>query len=834
MMISGTARRNSGLMLAIAAIAGAGGMASLAITRLAETRTGYLIGLGSTAGPLLVYLSIVAPLVFPFGLYVLSVPFDSITTLTSFGSLTRLLAMISGVAILLFVARTRRAVPPPRALLWWVAFYAWAAATAFWAIDDRPVFGALSTALQLLALYTAVAMIPIERNGLRFVCVTVVVGGVAAAAYAIYQLHSGNLAGVSANRLTITNFSVDPTANAIDPNHFAAALLLPIALCATQVLHQRRHVVMVANAACLGVLVLALALCQSRGAVLALCLLLLYFLPFVGRLARARLVVLMGASMFAAAVFGAQLGMWDRFADTFSTGGSGRTSIWQIGLVAFKSHWLLGAGFGNFAFAYDEALLKTAHANWYSNQIWDLSSHNVFLGMSVEVGLIGLALFLAAWGAQFVMLRCIDRQDPEYPLRVALEGAVLATFVSAFFLDIFFTKYFWLTFMLVTLVRGAHYTQHRLSARTYALGISRFAQTAADVGRNMFFVDYLRDEFLPAQEERTRRADKEKICWTTYRGRKGRIMRFLVDPLAADSPYLPKSNRLSLSTKKRIAYERIRSATLGTLTPAMLAQFCETLAACDDMKSSTRKALYQDLRLALRLAGTRLSSSIPQYFAKVETPALQPARQRDFWDPLELLRVLFDVAKPIEARALYAVQLLTLARPSEIFALTWADLDLDNATITFNKKIERTSDGWKVVSIGKAAASEGVDTIPLVPLLRDILRHLKKHALSRGELQDRVFLYDGRPLNSDRIDRAFKAAREALGLRPGPTFYTLKYVGNSVMDGLGVPASVRQFMARRTSPSIVQNAYLKLSGEVPSAVTKFDEALRTMLKAPSA
>ena len=54
------------------------------------------------------------------------------------------------------------------------------------------------------------------------------------------------------------------------------------------------------------------------------------------------------------------------------------------------------------------------------------------------------------------MMRDVPADDPDYALRLALEGALIGLFVAALFLDVMITKYVWLAFMLAALLRNAH------------------------------------------------------------------------------------------------------------------------------------------------------------------------------------------------------------------------------------------------------------------------------------------------------------------------------------------------------------------------------------------
>lgn len=447
MIQANTSRRSLGPLAGGLLVALGGAVAALAVSALAGTKTGFVLALLAIGGPLAFYAAIVAPLVFPFALYVGVVPFDNLLSLSAFGTLTKFLGMAAGAALIFYLVRTKQAVRPSPSLMIWGALYLWAATTAFWAYDQTLVFGALLTSVQLVVLYAAICVFPSDRNAVRWTSFAVIVGGIAAAVYGAYLFHNGTDIYYG-SRLRITTDT-----GAIDPNHFAAALLLPIALCLSSLLHTKKLVVAAGNIAALGILFIGVTLSASRGAVMAIGFMLVYFL--IRSRSRIRLIGITIATAVAAAAFSSQTDLWNRFTVAMSTGGNGRTSIWLVGLQALKQHWLVGAGYGNFSDAYDRVFLQTPHQIW-DQANWHRASHDLLIGTSVELGIIGTVLLLAAWVSQFYMLRAIEPSEPEYPLRVASEAAVLGIFVAALFLDVMTFKYVWLAFMFIAILRNAH------------------------------------------------------------------------------------------------------------------------------------------------------------------------------------------------------------------------------------------------------------------------------------------------------------------------------------------------------------------------------------------
>lgn len=417
-------------------------IAAYASVQLSGTKTGAALSLLTTVGPALLYAAITVPLAFPFGAYAVLTPFDSILRMPEFGTLTRLLGLASGAALLFYMLRTRRFGEAHRNLALWLLLYLWMGASVFWAIDVQSALVLLPTAIQLFALYVVVAMFRIDLRGLRTVVSAVIIGGFAAAAYGIYLYKSGQ--ADLQDRLWLRTGHTQ-----LNPDHFANSLLLPICLTLIGVLWTQKLSVRIAGSASLLVMMGALFLTGSRGAMTGLGAVLVYL--FVRDRHRWQIAgATVAFAILGVIATGGQL--VSRWALAAQNGGAGRISIWQVGWIAFKQNWLFGAGYANFPFAYDRAFLQTFQS-FYAN--WHRASHNIVLGTAVELGLIGVALLLLAWYGQFKLLAPIPENDTRYPLRLALESSLIGLFVAGLFADIMIEKYVWLAFMLVALVRNA-------------------------------------------------------------------------------------------------------------------------------------------------------------------------------------------------------------------------------------------------------------------------------------------------------------------------------------------------------------------------------------------
>jgi O-antigen ligase len=442
-------RMGAAVLAVIAALAAVGAYTSVA---LSGTKTGLALAIAAIAGPALAYAALTVPLVFPFASYAILTPFDNVLNFSAFGTLTRLLGIAAAAALLFFMLRSRRFVQPHRSLALWLLLYLWMLASMFWAMDISATLVTLPTAIQLFGLYVIVSMFPAGLRGLKTALIASVLGGVLAAIYGIYMFHNG-IGYRGGDRLSITAGS-----GQVDPNHFAAALLLPIAIVLLIALWSHNLRTRILSIASFAVMLIALILSGSRGASLGLVAMVVYLLIRD----RHRWQLGATAALFGVAALGAN---WSsvshRWALAGANGGAGRLAIWKVGWRAFQENWLLGAGYNNFPQAYNHAYINV-YQSFVAN--WSRASHNVIIGTAVELGVVGAILLVLAWYGQFRMLSNIQPESRQYPVRLALESSLIGLFVAGFFLDLMIEKYVWLAFMLVALARNAVIDEKRSSA----------------------------------------------------------------------------------------------------------------------------------------------------------------------------------------------------------------------------------------------------------------------------------------------------------------------------------------------------------------------------------
>jgi O-antigen ligase len=399
--------------------------------------------------PLALYLALTKPFLFPLGLYVLLVPMDPFLQISpSFGTLTKLIAISVGAAFLFWLVRNHRYSKPDKVVFVWLALLVWMALSVMWALDPIDALQKLATYAQLIALYIVISLMPIGKSEYQTFLIAIAVCGIVGAAGCVYLYDSGYFVakdivqGTEATRLIVKYGDTS-----LEPDAFSAALLLPLAIITTWALQRRRALAKIALIVMALLIVGGIYVNGSRGAELALAVMVAYMIArgrFKGPLTTVAIVALLVS-------FVMPNSPWLRFGTALQTGGSGRLSIWKVGIEAFKHNWLLGGGVGNFPTAYDQSFI-TVYQRVYA--YWHRAPHDMIIEFAVELGVIGLILLLSAWYLQLRSLSVIPKSSDLYDMRIAIEAAYVAVFVSALFVGLMDYKFTWLLFGLIAVTRS--------------------------------------------------------------------------------------------------------------------------------------------------------------------------------------------------------------------------------------------------------------------------------------------------------------------------------------------------------------------------------------------
>jgi len=321
----------------------------------------------------------------------------------------------------------------PSTELTWVFLAIVAGLTGIWSIDPARTLTAFIALTAVASLPLLLRLVPVTRLQVQRVEGALIVGGLAVGGYGLVLGLTGQL---SAAADAGVRFGSDLT----DPNHIAAALLLPLAICLNRALRRSLGHVLLYQAASI-VLTIAILLTGSRGGTLAAILVILIIIVMAG----ARTAIILSAVTVLVVLTIALVPAFlpDRLA---TEGSSGRTALWRIGAVACLEHCLVGSGWNTYGEVY-EGLEPSVWTVPVSRAGVQVQPHNNFLLVGVEAGLLGAAMLGLA---MFFSFRDAIR------LPRSLRSPPVAAFVGLAFTGMLLSnlefKYFWMTVAYISLL----------------------------------------------------------------------------------------------------------------------------------------------------------------------------------------------------------------------------------------------------------------------------------------------------------------------------------------------------------------------------------------------
>ncbi len=324
---------------------------------------------------------------------------------------------------------------PSLTTIWCGAFVAWVASSILWAVRPDISLNHIATVVALFLFFLVVSSFRPTKAEFNCIITLTVVGGVVASLYSLYQFHSG-ISLVTRESIRATLSAGDTLVN---PNRFAVRLLLPLSFAIAGFLAASSRQIKFVSLGCAGIISLALLLIQSRGTLVAAMILIFVFcLRLKVRRGLIPIVLVAGSMIVFAPAILSRFGTHDR--------GAGRFDIWMVGWAALKHYAVVGAGLGNFPVVYND--YAGAGEQLYMKQ--ENNSHNIYLEVAVEQGLIGLTLLFITIRTQFRSTSAARKHLNVSPIMlVACEAGFCSVLIAGFFGDILWDKTFWLAWVFL-------------------------------------------------------------------------------------------------------------------------------------------------------------------------------------------------------------------------------------------------------------------------------------------------------------------------------------------------------------------------------------------------
>ena len=306
----------------------------------------------------------------------------------------------------------------------------------FIAINLFMGFGSLAPSYSIsIAALTAVIMSSYllvrtcfnTRRRLDFVMAACISAAAITALIGFYQIFIGyvNMTWVDRDLFAALRLRVYSTFG--NPNVYGTYLLLVIPLSAGLILYAKKSLYKLYAAGVTGLLLIALGLTFSRGCYVALAGSVLFFMLLVEK----RLIVLYIMGLFAMP-FVLPPEILDRivsivnFTDTSTLY---RISIWQASLRMLGDFWMTGIGQGAEAY-------NAVYPYYAFSAVTALHSHNLFLQVFLETGIVGILVFFAVlacfFRTQFSFMRNTTDNRRRF-LSAAMASAVIGFLIQGMF-----------------------------------------------------------------------------------------------------------------------------------------------------------------------------------------------------------------------------------------------------------------------------------------------------------------------------------------------------------------------------------------------------------------
>ena len=371
-----------------------------------------------------------------FSLYCASIPFESILAANG-KTLSRYLAILCAGAIIIdFLAKKINKIELNQNIKAGFIYFSWAFLSLIWTSDFDISIKYFWLIFKFFIFYIGIfnAIKYLNYIDINIIKLLIIASTVIAAATAI-NLYSNNFTYLNSVRASIIRGD-----SAADPNHFAASLLLGLSLIFNMVLSGKKKVtfpVTIGFFLLIIVILMAIVLSGSRAGLFGAGLIMLGSLIFnrenIGRKVYGLILLFLLGGIILYFTRGLSQELLKRYdlSVIISSGGAGRTDIWRSGLDSWRSRPILGYGIGMFS---EIHLLNIG--------IWKVA-HNIYLETIVDLGLIGLFLFLFFLGTALINIK---KKSLDYFEKSTIISLYALSAVS-FFLGTLNYDYFWITLL---------------------------------------------------------------------------------------------------------------------------------------------------------------------------------------------------------------------------------------------------------------------------------------------------------------------------------------------------------------------------------------------------
>jgi len=425
------------------------GLLSVLVAAIAITEAKWIY-LGLIAAPFIIYVSLTRPFIFPFGIYVFSIPFENLLVLSGAAhgaTLNRLMGIMTILVLALKCLFEKKLIVPDKITLWWVLFAAYCFLSVTWAIDPELPVVRIQSIVGFILFYLVVSSYRVQEKEYETLLWCILLGGALSALLTVYGYQKAIELG-SAGRVSL--MSIKDTGSVVSINKQAFDMLLPVSICLGMLVRKQTSLARTFLFVTLVTLCFSIILTGSRGST-AGCLGILATFFFLSKkkvsFGMFAVVILLILASLTPQFF------VDRLNNAVGSHADGRADIWYVGWKAMAKYWLHGAGLDSFPAAYTE-FMKYAP---YMGQ--NRAPHNIFVGMSVELGIIGIFFMIMALVKHYTSL--VPKGGSYDNDQIILKAAFWGIIIASLSFDSVWFKSFWLLWMMITMQKNIAKAEER-------------------------------------------------------------------------------------------------------------------------------------------------------------------------------------------------------------------------------------------------------------------------------------------------------------------------------------------------------------------------------------
>lgn len=311
-------------------------------------------------------------------IFVFTIPWENSLMIDSVGTISKLCGIVLAVFGIYTIILKMMFRPPTKAHILIILFIMWAALSFYWSIDQQLTIDKLLSFIQLCAMVCFIWIFAPKVKDLDRLMLAFVLGGLLSCLLTVYNFIFNS---------DVFNETYRYSANNFNPNHLGIIIALSIVM--SMQIEPKNVIMKLINFIYKPLAIFTVIITGSRTAavIMASTMLMMFLLSNKKRFGQRILLViilLISASIFFRYIPTLTL---DRI---FSTGIeitqgdlNGRLEIWSAAFQVFKDNSIIGVGFG----AFDVSVVAI------TTDI--IAAHNSFISVLVELGLIGLIIFIA-------------------------------------------------------------------------------------------------------------------------------------------------------------------------------------------------------------------------------------------------------------------------------------------------------------------------------------------------------------------------------------------------------------------------------------------------------